>query len=380
MDNRRDHYTSSHDFHSYQISHSGLLEDPFIQPTEAPLLPTGVALTADSVRNYDLYSAVDTWMTSGFFSQLPEPMPVQMLNNATSWGLGATEDCMFNPSQVSKVLAPEGSNYPFSVDGDNCMDSPSSTDSFPDLSQPTYHLANSSERDMFSSESKCGAEIYAPSTPFLEDQGYSISFTPGSHQQQPERPVSGPDGTSIGPSSPAPSISSHQSLEPRHAVSPVTAKRRSTSEGDDVEACYGDTDEDGNNDPPYSLLIYQALTSAPGMKLPLQGIYSWFEKNTTKGKDQNSKGWQNSIRHNLSMNAVCIFAHIPTKMSLTWFSGVRSCQGGVTNRQKARQLLEADGRSNKEWGTVDHSVQEARQPQEICQIGEPRSSAPAIWG
>lgn len=63
------------------------------------------------------------------------------------------------------------------------------------------------------------------------------------------------------------------------------------------------TDEDSNADPPYSLLIYQALRSAPGMKLPLQGIYSWFEKNTAKGKDQNSKGWQNSIRHNLSMNA-----------------------------------------------------------------------------
>lgn len=68
------------------------------------------------------------------------------------------------------------------------------------------------------------------------------------------------------------------------------------------------TDEDSNADPPYSLLIYQALRSAPGMKLPLQGIYSWFEKNTAKGKDQNSKGWQNSIRHNLSMNAV---RHLP---------------------------------------------------------------------
>lgn len=64
------------------------------------------------------------------------------------------------------------------------------------------------------------------------------------------------------------------------------------------------TDEEGNIDPPYSLLIYQALSSAPGKKLPLQGIYNWFEKNTEKGKDQNSKGWQNSIRHNLSMNAV----------------------------------------------------------------------------
>ncbi|KKK20333.1 hypothetical protein AOCH_007244 [Aspergillus ochraceoroseus] len=60
---------------------------------------------------------------------------------------------------------------------------------------------------------------------------------------------------------------------------------------------------DANADPPYSQLIYEALRTAPGKKLPLQGIYGWFEKNTAKGKDGNSKGWQNSIRHNLSMNA-----------------------------------------------------------------------------
>lgn len=63
-------------------------------------------------------------------------------------------------------------------------------------------------------------------------------------------------------------------------------------------------EEEGNTDPPYSFLIYQALLSAPGGRLPLQEIYSWFEENTEKAKDQSSKGWKNSIRHNLSMNAV----------------------------------------------------------------------------
>ncbi|KAF9885731.1 hypothetical protein FE257_012616 [Aspergillus nanangensis] len=72
---------------------------------------------------------------------------------------------------------------------------------------------------------------------------------------------------------------------------------------DDGRSSPDNTEEDGNVDPPYSLLIYHALSSAPGMKLPLQGIYSWFEKHTAKGKDGTSKGWQNSIRHNLSMNA-----------------------------------------------------------------------------
>ncbi|KAL4962289.1 forkhead box transcription factor [Aspergillus stella-maris] len=64
-----------------------------------------------------------------------------------------------------------------------------------------------------------------------------------------------------------------------------------------------DEADDANADPPYSQLIYEALLTAPGKKLPLQGIYHWFEENTAKGRDRGSKGWQNSIRHNLSMNA-----------------------------------------------------------------------------
>lgn len=62
---------------------------------------------------------------------------------------------------------------------------------------------------------------------------------------------------------------------------------------------------------PYSRLIYCALDSAEGKKLSLQGIYRWFELNTNKPyqdtnkrEDKPNKGWQNSIRHNLSMNAV----------------------------------------------------------------------------
>ncbi|KAL3468431.1 hypothetical protein BJX64DRAFT_282603 [Aspergillus heterothallicus] len=71
----------------------------------------------------------------------------------------------------------------------------------------------------------------------------------------------------------------------------------------DREDVVKDEAEDANADPPYSQLIYEALFTAPGKKLPLQGIYLWFEKNTAKGRDRGSKGWQNSIRHNLSMNA-----------------------------------------------------------------------------
>ena len=58
------------------------------------------------------------------------------------------------------------------------------------------------------------------------------------------------------------------------------------------------------NAEPYAQLIYRALREAPGHGMVLKDIYDWFEKNTDKAKNPLSKGWQNSIRHNLSMNGV----------------------------------------------------------------------------
>ncbi|KAK0657856.1 hypothetical protein B0T16DRAFT_453278 [Cercophora newfieldiana] len=52
---------------------------------------------------------------------------------------------------------------------------------------------------------------------------------------------------------------------------------------------------------PYAQLIYRAFMSTPRHAMTLQDLYQWFRENTDKGKDDN-KGWQNSIRHNLSMN------------------------------------------------------------------------------
>lgn len=58
------------------------------------------------------------------------------------------------------------------------------------------------------------------------------------------------------------------------------------------------------NEEPYAKLIYRAFMSKPNHAMTLQEIYQWFRDNTDKGKDD-TKGWQNSIRHNLSMNMVC---------------------------------------------------------------------------
>lgn len=58
-------------------------------------------------------------------------------------------------------------------------------------------------------------------------------------------------------------------------------------------------------DEPYAQLIYRAFMSKPNKSMTLQEIYQWFRENTDKAKSE-GKGWQNSIRHNLSMNLVCI--------------------------------------------------------------------------
>ena len=66
-----------------------------------------------------------------------------------------------------------------------------------------------------------------------------------------------------------------------------------------------DDDSDGGlSSEPYAQLIYRALKSVPSHRMVLKEIYEWFEKNTDKAKNNSSKGWQNSIRHNLSMNGV----------------------------------------------------------------------------
>lgn len=55
---------------------------------------------------------------------------------------------------------------------------------------------------------------------------------------------------------------------------------------------------------PYAQLIYQALLQADGHTMILRDIYDWFLKYTDKAAASETKGWQNSIRHNLSMNGV----------------------------------------------------------------------------
>ena len=67
---------------------------------------------------------------------------------------------------------------------------------------------------------------------------------------------------------------------------------------------YETDSESTKGEPPYAKLIYNALMEAPDRRLVLRDIYTWISENTDKARDPGFKGWQNSVRHNLSMNGV----------------------------------------------------------------------------
>ena len=85
---------------------------------------------------------------------------------------------------------------------------------------------------------------------------------------------------------------------------------------DEPSGGFGTDYESKEKGPCYANLIYQALMEAPGHKMILRDIYAWFAQNTDKAKDPSSKGWQNSIRHNLSMNDVYISPNMYINLGL----------------------------------------------------------------
>ncbi|KAI9899260.1 hypothetical protein N3K66_005721 [Trichothecium roseum] len=87
-------------------------------------------------------------------------------------------------------------------------------------------------------------------------------------------------------------------------LGPAASSNAATLGGTVAASTVSGNNSSGNSptqDEPYAKLIYRALMSREDKTMTLQEIYQWFRDNTAKTVGR-GKGWQNSIRHNLSMN------------------------------------------------------------------------------
>ena len=73
---------------------------------------------------------------------------------------------------------------------------------------------------------------------------------------------------------------------------------------DDDSGGSGEGGYDGKLNTSYAHLIYMCLLEAPNHSRKLKEIYDWIRVRTNKADDLTTNGWQNSVRHNLSMNKV----------------------------------------------------------------------------
>ncbi|KAF7553758.1 hypothetical protein G7Z17_g3412 [Cylindrodendrum hubeiense] len=102
-------------------------------------------------------------------------------------------------------------------------------------------------------------------------------------------------------------------------------------------------------DEPYAKLIYRAFKSRPDHAMTLQEIYSWFRDNTDRTKCQ-GKGWQNSIRHNLSMNA-----------AFTKREPKKASQAPIVVGELASLPASHDSKRSTEWVLADWAIKDGVQ-------------------
>ncbi|KAK7541407.1 hypothetical protein IWX49DRAFT_322597 [Phyllosticta citricarpa] len=102
----------------------------------------------------------------------------------------------------------------------------------------------------------------------------------------------------------------------------------------------GMCDPSADKTEPYAKLIHRCLMQAPNKEMVLRDIYNWFKSNTNKAADKRTKGWQNSIRHNLSMNGAFQKVEVPAggdqKKGNMWRLTPEAVRDGVKSTTRYR--------------------------------------------
>ncbi|KAK2757043.1 hypothetical protein FQN54_005012 [Arachnomyces sp. PD_36] len=240
------------------------------------------------------------------FLQRSEPHLSHGLDTASPWRFGMAPT--LNPLHLSANQVFSEASDRLALESDLYLHTPSPPDSLPSLSQ---------SRTFFNdlNEYACVPEEHTmPRTGAFQSSDYAFgdNSPPSNQTPYPFPPMSEswaaseyppcPRSIAYGPPSPATSLSSTQSRD----INPLLHASARTLDAvpEANNALPQEMDEDcSSTEEPYARLIYKALSTAPGNRMVLREIYEWFEKNTTKAKNSDTKGWQNSIRHNLSMNA-----------------------------------------------------------------------------
>ncbi|RVD87063.1 uncharacterized protein DFL_005310 [Arthrobotrys flagrans] len=101
------------------------------------------------------------------------------------------------------------------------------------------------------------------------------------------------------------------------------------------------------NMPSYAEMIYMALMSAPNHQMHLQDIYQWFRDTYPKFRHDQTKGWMNSIRHNLSMNGAFVKVERQNGESgkgFMWLLAPAAVEGGIKSTTRYRKQGKAGER------------------------------------
>ena len=174
-------------------------------------------------------------------------------------------------------------------------------------------------------------ENFAPSSgfdfaPVLDTARYrwrdaQMSQYPFEASDERAYPLLAGNNTSSFPASGTPSLHSRSDTStmasrttPSTPVSPITpwtsaestASSGLTNKSSSSNSSSPNGKDDSDGEHCYAVLLYNCLRQAPDHERSLKDIYNWMEANTSKARDSANKGWQNSVRHNLSMNAVSL--------------------------------------------------------------------------